>query len=43
MVASKWPIPDTLLYVAASRAVVSLTVIGPVELGERLALELTSS
>lgn len=42
MVASKWPIPDTLLYVATSRAVLGLTVIGPTGLGERLALESSS-
>jgi hypothetical protein len=43
MVGSKWPIDDTVLYVAVSRAVLGLTVIGPRGLGERLALEATSS
>lgn len=42
MVASKWPIDDTLLYVAVSRAVLGLTVMGPAGLGERLALEPTT-
>jgi len=42
MVASRWPIDDTLLYVAVSRAVLGLTVIGPPGLGERLGLEPTT-
>ena len=32
------PVPDELLYVGASRAVMSLTIIGPAELGDRLGL-----
>lgn len=43
MVASKWPITDTLLYVGVSRAVLGLTVIGPTGLGARLGLEPTAS
>jgi hypothetical protein len=39
LVASKWPIDDTVLYVGVSRAVLGLTAIGPRELGERLGLE----
>ena len=42
MVTSRWPIDDTLLYVAVSRAVLGLTVIGPPGLGERLGLEATT-
>ena len=30
------PVPDELLYVGSSRAVMSLTVIGPASVGERL-------
>jgi hypothetical protein len=39
LVASHWPIDDTLIHVGVSRAVFGLTVIGPAELGERLRLE----
>jgi hypothetical protein len=38
LVASRWPIDDTVMYVGISRAVFGLSVIGPAELGDRLTL-----
>lgn len=38
LVSSRWPVDDTVLYVAVSRAVLGLSVIGPAGLGERLGL-----
>jgi hypothetical protein len=43
LVASRWPIDDTLLYVGISRAVFGLSVIGPAELADRLTLPLEVS
>lgn len=39
LVASRWPVDDTVLYVGVSRAVFGLSVFGPAALGKRLGIE----